>query len=46
MPVAAEAGPIGITVSIGLAAAGPGETLQDAMRRASRVSPLTGRSPP
>ncbi len=34
MPVAAEAGPIGITVSIGLAAAGPGETLQDAMRRA------------
>ncbi|WP_244276380.1 GGDEF domain-containing protein [Methylobacterium indicum] len=34
MPVATEGGPIGITVSIGLAAAGPGETLPAAMRRA------------
>ncbi|AWN46819.1 GGDEF domain-containing protein [Methylobacterium terrae] len=33
-PVATESGPIGITVSIGLAAAEPGESLQAAMRRA------------
>lgn len=33
-PVATEDGPIGITVSIGLAAAGPGESFQSAMRRA------------
>ena len=33
-PVATEGGPIGITVSIGLAAAGPAESLQEAMRRA------------
>ncbi|NGM37634.1 GGDEF domain-containing protein [Methylobacterium sp. DB0501] len=33
-PVATETGPIGITVSIGLAAAEPGESLQAAMRRA------------
>ncbi|WP_083469533.1 GGDEF domain-containing protein [Methylobacterium variabile] len=33
-PVATETGPIGITVSIGLAAAGPEESLEAAMRRA------------
>ncbi|WP_133123576.1 GGDEF domain-containing protein, partial [Methylobacterium frigidaeris] len=33
-PGATEAGPIGITVSIGLAAAAPEESLQAAMRRA------------
>ncbi|MGE7414895.1 GGDEF domain-containing protein [Methylobacterium tarhaniae] len=33
-PVATEGGPIGITVSIGLAEAGPAESLEAAMRRA------------
>ncbi|WP_082173291.1 GGDEF domain-containing protein, partial [Methylobacterium platani] len=33
-PVATDSGPIGITVSIGLAATGPGESLEAAMRRA------------
>ncbi|SFU87543.1 diguanylate cyclase (GGDEF) domain-containing protein [Methylobacterium sp. 174MFSha1.1] len=33
-PVATEGGPIGITVSIGLAASGPEESLEAAMRRA------------